>query len=145
MRETLMHRGPDDSGLELFNTFSANIGFGFRRLSIIDLSPLGHQPMTNEVNGDVIMLNGEIYNYRELRNDLEKLGHKFRTNSDTEIVLKSFQQYGTKCVDGFIGMFAIALYNKNNNKVLFFRDRAGVKPFYWYWRDGIFSDPQDRM
>src|SRR6187399_3069473 len=124
MRECLQHRGPDDNGLELSKTDQAAIGFGFRRLSIIDLSPLGHQPMMNDVTGDVIMLNGEIYNYRELRKDLEALGHTFKTNSDTEVVLKSYQQYGTKCVDGFIGMFAIALHDKKNNRVVFFRDRA---------------------
>jgi len=138
MRESLHHRGPDDHGLEISDTNNAVVGFGFRRLSIIDLSPLGHQPMTNDVTGDVIMLNGEIYNYRELRKDLESLGHKFKSNSDTEVILKSYQQYGLKCVDGFIGMFAIALHDKKNNRVVFFRDRAGVKPLFWYWDDGLF-------
>ncbi len=138
MRESLIHRGPDDSGEYLADTQSASVGFGFRRLSIIDLSPLGHQPMTNEVTGDVVMLNGEIYNYKELRKDLEALGHVFKSNSDTEVVLKSYQQYGTKCVDGFIGMFAIALHDKKNNRIVFFRDRAGVKPFYWYMQDDLF-------
>jgi asparagine synthase (glutamine-hydrolysing) len=138
MRECLRHRGPDDDGLEISETNHSSVGFGFRRLSIIDLSPLGHQPMTNEVTGDVIMLNGEIYNYRELRKDLEALGHKFKSNSDTEVVLKSYQQYGLKCVDGFIGMFAIAIHDKKNNRAVFFRDRAGVKPFYWYWKNDLF-------
>ena len=138
MRESLVHRGPDDSGEAFIDTQNAAVGFGFRRLSIIDLSPLGHQPMTNDVNGDVIMLNGEIYNYRELRKDLEALGHTFKSNSDTEVVLKSYQQYGMKCVDGFIGMFAIALHDKKKNRIVFFRDRAGVKPFYWYLNDGLF-------
>ena len=123
MRESLVHRGPDDSGEAIMDIPGATVGFGFRRLSIIDLSPLGHQPMTNEATGDVVMLNGEIYNYRELRKDLEALGHSFRSNSDTEVVLKAYQQYGLKCVDGFIGMFAIALFDKKNNKVIFFRDR----------------------
>ena len=138
MRDTLLHRGPDDTGEAIAETSAASVGFGFRRLSIIDLSPLGHQPMTNEETGDVVMLNGEIYNYRELRKDLEALGHKFKSNSDTEVVLKSDQQYGMRCVDGFIGMFAIALHDKKNNKVVFIRDRAGVKPFYWYWDERLF-------
>ena len=138
MRESLIHRGPDDSGLEISETKEAVVGFGFRRLSIIDLTPLGKQPLTNEITGDVVMLNGEIYNYRELRKDLEALGHSFKSNSDTEVVLKSFQQYGLKCVDGFIGMYAIALHDKKNNRLVFFRDRAGVKPLYWYWNDDLF-------
>jgi asparagine synthase (glutamine-hydrolysing) len=138
MRECIMHRGPDDIGEHISETPDALVAFGFRRLSIIDLSPLGHQPMTNEATGDVVMLNGEIYNYRELRKDLESLGHRFKSNSDTEVVLKSYQEYGTKCVDGFIGMFAIALHDKKNNRIVFFRDRAGVKPLYWYWRDDLF-------
>lgn len=138
MRETLMHRGPDDNGIHQEELPHADLGFGFRRLSIIDLSPLGHQPMTNDATGDVVMLNGEIYNYKELRKDLEALGHTFKSNSDTEVVLKSYQQYGTKCVDGFIGMFAIALHDRKNNSVVFFRDRAGVKPLYWYWQDDLF-------
>ncbi|MEO8086282.1 MAG: asparagine synthase (glutamine-hydrolyzing) [Bacteroidota bacterium] len=138
MRDSLVHRGPDDSGEYIADTQSATVGFGFRRLSIIDLSPLGHQPMTNDVTGDVTMLNGEIYNYKELRKDLEALGHTFKSNSDTEVVLKAYQQYGTKCVDGFIGMFAIALHDKKKNRIVFFRDRAGVKPYYWYWQNDLF-------
>ncbi len=138
MRDSLIHRGPDDKGEAFVETQQAAVGFGFRRLSIIDLSPLGHQPMTNEDTGDVIMLNGEIYNYKELRKDLEGLGYRFKSNSDTEVVLKSYQHYGMKCVHGFIGMFAIAIHDKKNNRIVFFRDRAGVKPFYWYWQDNLF-------
>jgi asparagine synthase (glutamine-hydrolysing) len=138
MRETLIHRGPDDQGEAILDTPAARVGLGFRRLSIIDLSPLGHQPMTNDANGDVVMLNGEIYNYKEIRKELEALGHSFKSNSDTEVVLKAYMQWGKKSVDRFIGMFAIALYSKNANRIIFFRDRAGVKPFYWYWQDGLF-------
>ena len=138
MRESLVHRGPDDSGEEIADTRNATVAFGFRRLSIIDLSPLGHQPMTNEETGDVVMMNGEIYNYRELRKDLEAKGYRFKSSSDTEVVMKSYQHYGTKCVDGFIGMFAIAIHNKKSDTVVFFRDRAGVKPLYWYWQDDLF-------
>src|SRR5690348_6240219 len=138
MRDAVMHRGPDDIGEHVHKQSSAAVGFGFRRLSIIDLSPLGHQPMTNEATGDVVMLNGEIYNYKELRSDLEKLGHHFKSNSDTEVVLKSYQQYGINCVHGFIGMFAIALHDKKNNKVVLIRDRAGVKPLYWYRENDLF-------
>jgi len=138
MRETLHHRGPDDQGEAFLDTAKAYVGFGFRRLSIIDLSPLGHQPMTNDETGDVVMLNGEIYNYKEIRQELESLGHSFKSNSDTEVVLKAYMQWKEKCVDRFIGMFAIALFDKPANQVVFFRDRAGVKPLYWYWHEGLF-------
>src|SRR4030095_6350404 len=82
MRDCLKHRGPDDSGEEFMDSPGCTAGFGFRRLSIIDLSPLGHQPMTNEITGDVAMLNGEIYNYAEIRKELELLGHKFQSRRD---------------------------------------------------------------
>src|SRR5262245_58099667 len=86
MADALSHRGPDDQGMQLIPHGDALIGFGFRRLSIIDLSIAGHQPMINELNGDVIMFNGEVYNYAELRKQLESLNHKFKSHSDTEVI-----------------------------------------------------------
>ena len=137
MTDAIVYRGPDDSGHELFDEGHASIGFGFRRLSIIDLSPLGHQPMQFVEAGLTIIFNGEVYNFGELRKELEKLGYAFKSGSDTEVILKSYAQWGSSCVQRFIGMFAIAIYDKNNGKVVFFRDRAGVKPLFWYFKDGL--------
>jgi len=138
MTSSIAHRGPDDDGYEIRQFEDVKIGFGFRRLSIIDLSPLGHQPMINESNGDIIIFNGEVYNFAEIREELEKKGHRFKSQSDTEVVLKSFQEWGTACLDRFNGMFAIALFNPLSNKVHFFRDRSGVKPLFYYWDGNLF-------
>ncbi len=138
MAETIKHRGPDDEGYEMIEHSAALIGFGFKRLSILDLSPAGHQPMKNPDTGDLIIFNGEIYNFREIRKELESLGYSFKTSGDTEVILRSYQQWGTKCVDRFIGMFAIVLHDVKNNKIVCFRDRAGVKPFFYYWDNGVF-------
>ena len=137
MTASIIHRGPDDLGNELFEAPNANVGFGFRRLSIIDLSPLGHQPMHFEEKGLTIVFNGEIYNYREIKKELEAAGYTFRSGSDTEVILKSYDRWGTACVERFIGMFAIAIYDSVRGKVILFRDRAGVKPLFWYHRDGL--------
>ncbi len=137
MTDAVVHRGPDDSGYELFEDKQANIGFGFRRLSIIDLSPLGHQPMHFAEAGLTIIFNGEVYNYAELRNEPEALGYTFKSGSDTEVILKSYAKWGTACVDRFIGMFAIAIYDERNAQLVLFRDRAGVKPLFWYFKDGL--------
>ena len=137
MTDAVVHRGPDDSGYELFEEPQVNIGFGFRRLSIIDLSPLGHQPMRFTEAGLTIIFNGEVYNYAELRKELETLGYSFKSGSDTEVILKSYAQWGTACVNRFIGMFAIAIYDEKNGRVVLFRDRAGVKPLFWYFKDGL--------
>ena len=132
MSDTILHRGPDDSGHELFDTGSAQVGLGFRRLSIIELSALGHQPMKFEEEGLTVIFNGEIYNYQEIRKELEGYGYTFKSQSDTEVILKSYAKWGEKCVERFIGMFAIALYDAKKTKVVFFRDRAGVKPLFYY-------------
>src|ERR1700722_1978985 len=123
MSASIIHRGPDDLGNEVFATAQANIGFGFRRLSIIDLSPLGHQPMHFTEAGLTIIFNGEVYNYAEIRKELETLGYSFKSGSDTEVILKSYAQWGTACVNRFIGMFAIAIYDEKKNQVVIFRDR----------------------
>ncbi len=131
MTDTIVHRGPDDSGQMLYPSPNAQIGLGFRRLAIIELSALGHQPMEFEEAGLSIIFNGEVYNYKEIRKELEALGYTFRSQSDTEVILKSYAQWGTDCVLRFIGMFAIAIYDRKKNKVVLFRDRAGVKPLFY--------------
>ncbi len=126
MRESLKHRGPDDCGLYI----QERIGLGFRRLSIIDVSG-GHQPMVDNESGLVLVFNGEVYNYRELRAELEALGQRFVTRSDTEVVLKSYAQWGRKAVNRFTGQFAFAVWDQRNEELLLARDRLGIKPLYW--------------
>lgn len=133
---SLQHRGPDDSDTAFFETAEAFVGLGHRRLSILDLSPLGHQPMYSADRSVVIILNGEIYNFKEIRIVLEAKGHHFLSNSDTEVVLKAYQQFGTDCLSRFIGMFSIVIYDANLQKVFLIRDRPGVKPLYYYFADG---------
>ncbi|MBK8362150.1 MAG: hypothetical protein IPL24_00255 [Bacteroidetes bacterium] len=138
MAKVLHHRGPDDSGAEVIEVSNAVIGLGFRRLSILDLSPLGHQPMQNPVNGNWIVFNGEIYNFQEIKNELIALGHSFKSMGDTEVILHAYQQWGKECVSRFVGMFAILIFDNAQNKIIAFRDRVGVKPFFYYWYDGLF-------
>ncbi len=137
MADVQINRGPDDSGYELFESSEAQIGLGFRRLSIIDLTPQGHQPMFSHDHSCCIVFNGEIYNYKEIRKDLEALGRSFTTHSDTEVILQAYNQWGTACVERFIGMFAFSIYDKKNQKVLLFRDRVGVKPLFYYQANNI--------
>lgn len=126
MRESLSHRGPDDTGLHV----QGRLGFGFRRLSVIDVEG-GHQPMIDDQTGASIVFNGEIYNYRELRRELETLGHRFKTQSDTEVVLKSYGEWGIESVKRFVGQFAYALWNPRAEELYLVRDRLGIKPLYW--------------
>ncbi len=138
MTDSLIHRGPDDAGYELIQGANCSIGFGFRRLSIIDLSPLGHQPMFNLQKDIVVMLNGEIYNYKELKNELIDQGVSFVSNSDTEVVLQSYMRYGVSCVNKFIGMFSIVILDRSLDKVFLIRDRAGIKPLFYYFKENLF-------
>jgi asparagine synthase (glutamine-hydrolysing) len=133
---SLQHRGPDDSGVAFFETSEAFVGLGHRRLSILDLSPLGHQPMYSDDKTVVVILNGEIYNFKEIRVELEEKGHRFISNSDTEVIIKAYQQFGISCLNRFIGMFSIAIYDFNFEKIYLIRDRAGVKPLYYYFANG---------
>ncbi|NVK04809.1 MAG: asparagine synthase (glutamine-hydrolyzing) [Flavobacteriia bacterium] len=122
------HRGPDSNGVVLMEHGAVRIGFAHARLAIIDESSGGHQPMKR---GDLtITYNGEVYNYIEIRSELEKLGHTFSTSSDTEVILASYQEWGYECVQKFIGMFAFSIYDPSRSKVFFARDRVGVKPLY---------------
>lgn len=150
MLNAIAHRGPDDSGYTVFNSqsgdsifmkdpeeingtgFTPDIIFGHRRLSIIDLSPSGRQPMTDEKGDLWVVFNGEIYNYIELREELKSLGHTFRTNSDTEVILKAYAHWGVDCLNRFNGMFAFALWDTKRKRLFCARDRMGVKPFYYY-------------
>lgn len=132
----LAHRGPDGSGTKLFETEDCQVGLGHRRLSIIDLSNAAGQPM--EYKGNWIVFNGEIYNYNEIRDVLIQMGHQFVTHSDTEVILHAWQEWGAAMLQKFIGMFAFVIYDTNDNKIFCSRDRAGVKPFTYYWKDGLF-------
>jgi len=136
MTDVLHHRGPDGSGYELIEKENYVLGFGHRRLSIIDLTESGAQPMCFQEFW--ITFNGEVYNFSEIKLELESLGHKFKSTSDTEVVLQAYTRWGSKCVDKFIGMFAFVIYNSSEGKVFCCRDRAGVKPFYYYFKDGLF-------
>jgi asparagine synthase (glutamine-hydrolysing) len=129
MADTIEHRGPDDEGFHV----SGQVGLGFRRLSIIDLSG-GHQPLANEDDTVWIVFNGEIYNYEELRKDLLSRGHKFRTKSDTEVIVHLYEEYGEQCVEKLRGMFAFAIWDDRQRKLFVARDRVGIKPLY-YWAD----------
>jgi asparagine synthase (glutamine-hydrolysing) len=158
MANRLRHRGPDDEGYLLANTLSGralllggedtrkelelpmlnqnrngsfDLGLGFRRLSILDLSSAGHQPMGNERGNIWIVYNGEVYNYREIRKDLELRGHRFRSNTDSEVVLHAYEEWGTDCLPRFNGMWALAIMDLKTRRLFCARDRAGVKPFYY--------------
>jgi asparagine synthase (glutamine-hydrolysing) len=130
------HRGPDGQGDFFRSTGEAQVGLGHRRLSIIDLSNAASQPM--EYDGMFLIFNGEIYNYSEIRDELIKLGHDFKAHSDTEVILHSWRQWGKSCIDKWRGMFSIAIYDERNSQLICIRDRAGVKPFNYYFNKGLF-------
>jgi asparagine synthase (glutamine-hydrolysing) len=135
MTDSMSHRGPDDAGHEVYDSSNASIGFGQRRLSILDLSPLGHQPM--HFDDYIVNFNGEIYNFKEIRKELEEKGYGFKSWSDTEVILKGYDCWGLDVLQKFTGMFAIALYDKKKEQVILIRDRAGVKPLYYYWNKDV--------
>ena len=131
MTETIVHRGPDDEGIHA----RGNVGLGMRRLSIIDLAG-GRQPIYNEDGTVAVVFNGEIYNFLELRKELEGRQHKFRTHSDTEVIVHLYEEMGADCVTKLRGMFAIALYDAKRDSLLLARDRLGKKPLYYAHREG---------
>jgi asparagine synthase (glutamine-hydrolysing) len=131
MTNTIVHRGPDDEGIHV----RGNVGLGMRRLSIIDLSG-GQQPIYNEDRTVAVVFNGEIYNFQELRLELEKRGHEFRTHSDTEVIVHLYEEMGADCVSRLRGMFAIALYDAKRDTLLLARDRLGKKPLFYAQRAG---------
>jgi len=132
----LIHRGPDDAGL--FFDEEAGVGLGHRRLSVIDLSEAGRQPMASDDGMVHIVYNGEIYNFQEIRTTLEGVGHRFRTETDTEVILKAYMEWGIDCLTRFIGMFALALWDKRTGRLVAARDRMGLKPLYYHFDGGRF-------
>ena len=134
MASVINHRGPDDEGIYLKGT----VGLAHKRLSILDLSPAGHQPMTNEDGSIWIVFNGEIYNFLDLREDLQKRGHTFISRTDTETIIHLYEEKGVACVHDLRGMFAFALWDENKKRLFCTRDRAGKKPFvYAHTKDGL--------
>ena len=155
MTRTIRHRGPDDEGFLLVDTennkfcdcygedtvdeikgktkpidgigFKADLAFGFRRLAVIDLTPKGHQPMFDKESGIWVVFNGEIYNYIELRDELKSIGCNFNSNTDTEVLIKSYAEWGVKCVDRFNGMWAFCIVDFEKNVLFCSRDRLGQK------------------
>jgi len=136
MTDALIVRGPDSSGVYFDESPYAQVGLGHRRLSILDLSELGHQPMIFEHLH--ITFNGEVYNFEEIKLELVAIGYRFISHSDTEVILKAFHAWSVSCVEKFRGMFAFVIYDTAQHKLFMFRDRAGVKPFYYYVKDGLF-------
>jgi asparagine synthase (glutamine-hydrolysing) len=134
MTDIIKHRGPDGEG---FWT-SSFIGFGHRRLAILDLSPSGHQPMQNDNGNLVITYNGEVYNFQNLRIELEAKGYRFRSRTDTEVVLKSYEEWGKDCIYKFNGMFAFAVWDNQKKELFLVRDRYGIKPLYYYYKNNTF-------
>ncbi|WBM73162.1 asparagine synthase (glutamine-hydrolyzing) [Saprospira grandis] len=134
MRDSLQHGGPDYGGA--FLDAETGLALGHRRLSIIDLSPAGNQPLYYKEKA--LIFNGEIYNYQEIRKELELLGRAFQTESDTEVLFQALEEWGEAAVNRFHGMFAFAVWDKANKELLICRDRLGVKPLYYYYQDGLF-------
>lgn len=138
---SLAHRGPDDSGTILLRESAPaelEIGLGNRRLAILDLSPLGHQPMRDPQSGNWIVYNGEIYNFGEVRKELEFAGVEFRSHSDTEVLLKAYARWGEQCLDKLRGMFAFAIWDPRRQRLLIARDPMGIKPLYYTQSGGHF-------
>ncbi len=119
--QTLSHRGPDSEGVKKFTVREKTLIFGQKRLAIIDLNPEANQPMSDHTQQYWIIFNGEIYNYQELKNTLKKKGHKFKTASDTEVILEGYKAYGIKIVDKLLGMFAFALFDVRQNSLILAR------------------------
>ncbi len=135
MTDAIAHRGPDGEGCFVDGAFAV----GHRRLAIIDLSPAGHQPMASEDGRYVISFNGEVYNFKELRVELEAKGHRFHSRTDTEVILKAFSEWGTKSLKMFNGMFAFAIWDRRERTLLLARDRYGIKPLYYSTVNNVFT------
>ena len=130
--ETLSHRGPDGKGLESFSFQDKTIVLAHSRLSIIDLSDLGKQPMISGGGKHWITFNGEIYNYKEIRDDLIQLGYSFKSDTDSEVLLNSWIEWGPGCLTRFVGMFAFAIYDIEKSRLFCVRDAFGIKPFFYF-------------
>ncbi|MFQ5409505.1 MAG: asparagine synthetase B family protein, partial [Anaerolineales bacterium] len=136
MRDRIAHRGPDDAGSHV--SPDGRVGLANRRLSIIDLSAAGHQPMCNEDGLVWIAYNGETYNFATLRRDLGARGHAFRSHTDTEVIVHLYEEYGPDCVHHMRGMFAFAIWDERRQRLFLARDRLGVKPLYYARVEGAF-------
>jgi asparagine synthase (glutamine-hydrolysing) len=130
MRDELTHRGPDDAGLYINQ--EGNVALGHRRLSIIDLTSSGREPMSDEDDSVWLTFNGEIYNHRELREELIKKGHRFKSRTDAEVIIHSYQEWGIDSLKKLRGMFAFAIWDEEKNRLFLARDRIGIKPLYYY-------------
>jgi len=131
MAGTMRHRGPDDAGVHLDQTDQVCVGLAHRRLSIIDLSSAGHQPMSNEDGTIWLTYNGEIYNHAEIRRELVNRGHRYRSQTDSETILHAYEEWGDRCIERFRGMFAFVIWDRGKGRLLAARDRLGVKPLYY--------------
>src|ERR1700684_3700414 len=132
--QSLAHRGPNDSGTIVLRESvpeEIEIGLGNRRLAILDLSPLGHQPMHDPASGNWIVYNGEVYNFREVRARLEQAGQRFNSLSDTEVILKASAHWGDNCLQEFRGMFVFAIWDAQRHRLFVARDPMGIKPLYY--------------
>jgi asparagine synthase (glutamine-hydrolysing) len=136
--DVINHRGPDDQGLEIINIANGLLLLAHRRLSIIDLSEGGHQPMQSPDGRYSIIFNGEIYNYRELRIELKNIGHRFNTSSDTEVLLNAWIEWGKSCLEKLIGMFSFVVFDRTTQELTCVRDAFGIKPLYYYLDEGSF-------
>lgn len=138
MNNSMYHRGPNDGGIMQFRQNGLEIGMAQRRLSILDLSELGHQPMVSDSGQHIIVYNGEVYNFVKIREELESDGYQFYSDCDTEVILNAYDKWGQSCFSKFEGMFAIAIYDKDESKIVLARDRIGKKPLYYYCGHGHF-------
>src|SRR5260370_19818303 len=138
---SLAHRGPDDSGTVVIRETTpeaVEIGLGNRRLAILDLSPLGHQPMQDLETGNWIAYNGEISNFRQIREELQREGASFRSHSDTEVLLRAYGRWGEGCLAKLRGMFAFAIWDARRHHLFLARDQMGIKPLYYFSSDRHF-------
>lgn len=138
MNDTMYHRGPNDSGIWEKQKTEYGVGLAQRRLSILDLSELGHQPMLSCDGKIIITYNGEVYNFLQLRDELKQLGYRFQSNCDTEVIIAAYQQWGCDCFAKLNGMFAIAIYDEDKDCMILARDRMGKKPLYYYKKESDF-------
>lgn len=139
MCRAMEHRGPDDHGIHISCEQHPSVGLGSQRLSILDLSPAGHMPMSNVAGDVVVSYNGEIYNHQELRADLERRGYRYRSRTDTETVLHAYEAFGVSALPLFNGMFAVAISDQRRRRLVLARDRMGIKPLYYYWDGCTFA------
>ena len=135
MAEAIIHRGPDDQGVWMDD--SNGVVLAHRRLSIIDLSAMGHQPMGSANGRYVVVFNGEIYNYKEIKNELLNKNIRFKSNTDTEVILESYKYWGFKFLEKLRGMFSFVIWDMLKKKLIFVRDPFGIKPLYYFQKDGV--------